>query len=103
MTLIIVIGRPQLITAQPTRLAPRQMGAQVALQVAGQQPVSGTTIMPMFRPNQPAKAMGIATAPVVSHTVMSMAAAPVVSHAVMSTQVQATQPQFVSQVTARSP
>ena len=85
-TLIAVVtGRPQLITAQPTRLAPRQIGTQVALQVAGQQPVSGATIMPIFRPTQPAKAMSVATAPVVSN-------------AVMSTQVQATQPQFVNQV-----
>ena len=81
----IITGRPQLITAQPTRLAPRQIGAQVALQVAGQQPVSGATIMPIFRPAQPAKAMSVATASVASSVVMS-------------TQAQATQPQFVNQV-----
>ncbi|KAL8570655.1 hypothetical protein ACOMHN_039090 [Nucella lapillus] len=80
-------GRPQLITAQPTRLAPRQMGPQVALQMAGgQQAVSGATIMPLFRPAQSVKPVSV------SGTIMSNAA--------ISVQTHSQQPQFVNQVLA---
>ncbi|XP_070195250.1 lethal(3)malignant brain tumor-like protein 3 [Littorina saxatilis] len=80
-----VSSRPQLITAQPTRLAPRQMSTQVALQMAGQQPVPGATIMPLFRPANTAKAVGLAAAPGGSNAGITS---------------QAQQAQFVNQVMA---
>ncbi|XP_076440126.1 lethal(3)malignant brain tumor-like protein 3 isoform X2 [Babylonia areolata] len=81
-----ISGRPQLI-AQPTRLAPRQIGTQVALQVAGQQPVSGTAIMPLFRPAQTAKPVGGITGTIVSNSAVNV-------------QAQGQQPQLVNQVVA---
>jgi hypothetical protein len=54
-------GRPQLLAGQAARLAPRQLGPQVALQVAGQQSVAGATIMPFFRPAMSGKPITVAT------------------------------------------
>lgn len=78
-------GRPQLISTQPTRLAPRPLGTQMALQVSGQQQMTAATIMPMFRPNQATKGI---TGSNVSGIPVSMSPS------------QAQQAQFVNQVMA---
>lgn len=62
---LALTGRPQLITAAPTRLAPRPLGSQ-GLQVPGHQSPTSATLVPLFRPSQAPKVLSAATQPIAS-------------------------------------